>query len=142
MNITKCRSCQSKNLGQALKLKGAMYLFCKDCTLLQRKDDIPYEANFNFEGRQFDLDYYPAFLSRNDLSGVTKDSVMFFSLKAVDVLLSNSGFKLIDAEVKDNKLHVVFDKLSRLEKLQLLEKKLRLDNQFSYFLLAVKLRKD
>jgi hypothetical protein len=137
--ITKCRSCGSKNLGQALKLKGLMLLFCKECTLLQRQDDISYEANFNFEERQFELDYYPAFLSKNELDCVT-ESVMFFSLKAIERLLNDNGFKLMDADIEGNKLLVSFDKLSKLEKLQSLEKKLRLDNQFSFFLWAVKLK--
>lgn len=140
--IKKCRSCQSKALGQALKLKGHMFVFCKECTLLQRQDDIPYEANFNFEGRQFELDYYPAFLSRNDLESIDEDSVMFFSLKAIERLLNDNGFKIIDADIMESKLHIVFDKLSKLEKLRSVEKKLKLDNQFSYFLWAVKLKKD
>lgn len=138
--ITKCRSCQSKNLGQALKLKGHMFVFCKDCTLLQRQEDIPFEINFNFEGRQFELDYYPAFLSKNELDCVTEDSCLFFSLQAIEKLLYDNGFKVTDAQVNENKLHVVFDKLTKFEKIKLLEKKLRLDNQFSFFLWAVKLK--
>ena len=57
-----CRVCRSPKLGEAFGIDGTYFVFCKNCTTLQRKDDIPYEINFNFEGRKLEVPYYPAFL--------------------------------------------------------------------------------
>lgn len=140
--ITKCRLCQSKNLGFALKLKGLVFIFCKDCTLLQRKEEMPYELNFNPEEKQLEVDYYPAFLSENELGCINESSVVLFSLKAIETLLNNNGFKITDVEMEDNKLYVAFAEFSSLEKLHFIEKRLKLNNQYSYFLWAVKLKKN
>lgn len=125
----------------ALKIKDWVFVVCKDCTLLQRRDDIPYEVFFNFEGRQCNFDYYPVFLAKSQLDCVTKDTCMLFSLRAIEHLLYMQGYKVTNAEIVDSKMYVAFDKLNRLEQLQRYEKKAKLDNYFSYFLWAVQLKK-
>lgn len=115
-----------------------VFLICRSCTLLQRQEDIPYQIDFNFEGRQFELPYYPYFLIKKEFDFVNGDSCVFFSMRAIEYLLQSSGYKVIDAKIVDNKLYVAFDKLNNLEKIQSFEKRKRLDNQFTYFLLSVK----
>lgn len=140
--ITKCRACQSKSLGYALKIKKWVFVFCKECTLLQREKDIPCSITLDFTEKMLEVDYYPAFLSKKELDCVSEDSCLFFSLTALEKLLCTAGYKVTDAEVQGNKLFVAFDKLTRLEKLHNIEKKLKLDNQFSFFLWALKTKHD
>lgn len=93
-----------------------------------------FEINFNFEGRAFVLDYYPTFLSQGKLDCVTETACMFFSCTAVEYLLNSNGYKIIDAQIVDTKLHVSFDKLLPIEKIRLNEKRMKLDNWGTYFL--------
>lgn len=132
--IKRCRVCRSKDLLAINNIKQWQFVVCKNCTLLQRKDDMSYETNFNFEGRLFILDYYPVFLSLGKLDCITENACMFFSCTAIEYLLNTQGYKIIDAQIIDTKLHVSFDKLLPLEKIRLNEERMRLTNFYTYFL--------
>lgn len=117
------------------------FIICRNCTLLQRQEDIPYEINFNFEGRQFELDYYPVFLAQKNYDCVNENSCIFFSLKSLTYLVQSCGYKVTDAVVSGDKLVVGFDILNRLERIQVNEQKMRLDNQFTYFLASCRMKR-
>lgn len=140
-SINKCRVCRGK-LKFALKMKRMVFLFCEVCTLLQRADDVPYELDFNFEGRQFVLPYYPAFLENKNLSWVSEDSCVFFSLKAIEFILNIMGYTVTNAVIKEETLAVSFDKATSLEKIRTYEQLKRLDNKYTYFLYAIQQKKE
>lgn len=137
-SITKCRACKSRNLDFALNLKNKKYCYCKDCTLLQRAEDIPFELFLNFEGRRFELDYYPAFLEKHDLDCVTDESVVFFSYQAIESLLNRNGYDVVDAAIQGTKLIVTFDRMPRWKRIKFYEQSKKLTNKFTYFLYAIK----
>lgn len=133
-SIKKCRVCKSKDLLSINNIKQLQFVVCKKCTLLQRKDDIPFEIKFNFEGRSFILDYYPVFLSKGKLDCVTDDTCVFFSFTAIEYLLNSQGYKIISAQIIGTKLGVSFDRLLPMEKIRLNEERMKLDNFYTYFL--------
>ena len=113
-------------------------MFCERCTLLQRQEDIPYQIDFNFEGRYFELPYFPVFLPNKNLDHVTANTCLFFSLQAINYLLKVSGYAITQAFVRGEILVVAFDKATPLQKLETFEELKRLDNKFTYFLYAIK----
>lgn len=139
--INKCRLCKGR-LRYALKMKSWDFMFCEKCTLLQRQDDMLYQIDFNFEGRYFELPYFPAFLQNKNLDPVHESVCMFFTLKAISYLLSGQGYTVTQAVVKGETLHVSFDKSSSLQKLVFFEDEKRFDNKFTYFLFAIQQKKE
>lgn len=137
--IVKCRLCQSNKLRYALKMTGHTYLICQVCTLLQREQDIKYDLTFDFSTGLISFDYYPYFLNKKEMP-VSENSCMFFSLKAIELLLQKGGHKVINAKLNEGKLEVRFEKLNSLERLRLFEKVKKLSSQFTYFLASVKMK--
>lgn len=140
--ITKCRICKSDKLADAFGIDSKRYyVVCKVCTTLQRKEDILYSIDINFEGRKFELDYYPAFLKNHDTTPMTEDVCIFFSLGSIEYVLNKCGYEVVDAAVVGYKLHVLFEPFTMLKKIRNFEKKQRLNNQYTFFLWAIQLKK-
>lgn len=135
--INNCRVCREKKLDFALKIEGVSFVFCKNCTALQRGENIPYEIDFNFSGGVLELDYFPI-----DLSCIKKESVILWNLKSFSHLLKMAGYRVTQASVVEKKLVVTFDKLSPLERIEFFEEIKRFDNKFTYFLIAIRLKKE
>lgn len=141
-HIKECRICKSDKLAQAFGIDNdRYYVVCKICTTLQRREDILYQIDFNFEGRRFEVDYYPAFLKSHDTTPMTKDKVFFFSLTSIEYILSQCGYDITEVVLDGYTLHVVFDKVSLLKRIQRAEKRMRLDNQYTFMLWAMQLKK-
>lgn len=132
-SIVKCRLCGSKRLKYALKLEGHKYVVCQLCTLLQREQET---TRMTIElGETLSVDYYPYFLSRKEFPEI-KD--VYFSLKAVEVLLQKQGLQVTQAQTTDEgKLEVTFEPMSNLDKIRMYELSKKLDNQYTYFLYEV-----
>ena len=140
-NIKSCRVCKSDKLGEAFGIDNKMYfVFCKFCHTLQRKDDTPYQIDFNFEGRQLEVDYYPAFLLNHDTAPLSKGCV-FFSLFSIEYILEKMGYEIIEINLIGYRLYVAFQPLSKLKRLRSKEKKMKLDNQFTFMLWAMQFKK-
>jgi hypothetical protein len=134
--ITSCRGCRSKKLKSALRINGKEFVICQTCTLLQRQDDISYEITFDLSLGNISVDYYPYFL-RTEFS--KEEAIVYFSLKAIEVILEQGAYKVTDVQTTDDgKLNVQFERMNNLEKLRLFEMVKKLGSQFTYFLYSVK----
>ncbi len=131
-----CRGCKSKKLKYALKINEKDFVICQLCTLLQRKDDIPYNITFDFSSGGITVDYYPYFLKTKF---PTEEAVIYFSLKSIEVILEQAGYEVVNAQTTDEgKLEVQFQKMNNVDRLRLFEMMKKLNNQFTYFLHRVK----
>lgn len=134
--INNCRGCKSKKLKYALKINDKTFVICQTCTLLQRQDNILYELNFDLASSIITVDYYPYFLLK---SFPKEDKTIYFSLKSVEVILEQVGFKVIDAQTTDDgMLEVRFERMDSVDKLRVFEMMKKLSSQFTYFLYSVK----
>ncbi len=135
-SIVNCRGCKSRNLKKALKINGNEFVICQLCTLLQRKDDVPYNITFDFSSGGLAVDYYPYFLKTKFPK---EESVVYFSLKAIEIILQQAGYRVVDCQTTDEgKLEVLFEKMDRVDKLRMYELMKQLSSQFTYFLYSVK----
>ncbi len=134
--INNCRGCRSKKLKQALKIQDKQFVICQTCTLLQRQDNVAYNISFDLTQGIIEVDYYPYFLT---IKAFPKDTIVFFSLKAIEAILEQEGYVVIDATTtNDGKLLVKFDRMNNLDRIRLYEMVKKLSSQFTYFLHSVK----
>jgi hypothetical protein len=135
-SIVVCRGCKSEKIKYALNINGKEFVICKLCTLLQRKDDIPYNITFDFSIGILSVDYYPYFLKTQFPK---EDICLYFSLKSIEVILEQAGYKVVDTQTTDEgKLNVQFDKLDNVDKLRLYEMMRKLGSQFTYLLYSMR----
>ncbi len=135
--ITSCRGCRSKKLKQALIINGKEFVICQTCTLLQRRESVPYNVEFDLSSGAIEVDYYPYFLTIKAFPN--DDTVLYYSLKAIEVILEQEGYIVMAAlTTKEGKLQVQFEKMSNLDRIRLYEMVKKLGSQFTYFLFDVK----
>jgi hypothetical protein len=141
-NIRQCRICKSDKLGDAFGVDSKFYyVFCKICKTLQRKDDMLYEINFDFSTGRVAVPYYPIFLDKHDTEPLTEDRCLYFSLSSIEYLLNACGYEVLQAEVNGYDLLVDFKPLTKLDKIRRFEKRKKLDNQYTFMLWAMQLKK-
>ena len=136
--VTACRGCRSKRIKDALKINGKLFIICQTCTLLQIKDNIPYNITFDLSSGAFTVDYYPYYL----LNKFPKEEKnLYFSLKSVEAILEQAGYKVVHAQTTDEgQLEVQFEKMDNLDRIRVFEMQRKLSSQFTYFLYSVKKR--
>lgn len=135
--ITNCRVCKSRKIKYALKINARAFVICQMCTLLQREDNVPYNIAFDLASGGFSVDYYPYFLLKKNFP--KEDRIIYFSLKAIEAMLEQAGYKVKDAHTTDEgKIEVQIEKLDNLDRLRVFEMMRKLGSQFTYFLYSVK----
>ena len=118
-------------------INGKEFVICQACTLLQRKDDVPYNLTFDLSTGGISVNYYPYFLTIKVFP--KEEQVFYFSLKAIEAIVQQQGYLVTAANTtKDGKLEVVVEKMGNLDRIRFYEIVKKLGSQFTYFLVSVK----
>lgn len=140
----KCRSCQGKT--KDLFTFGGNppdLVMCTTCTLVQLKERGEPLVIDNFgDYKEFSVMYIGSILENEDFDIITSDTPVYFSLYSLEYFLRLHDYQITYVKAKGIWLHVSVRHVDSVIKLREKEEQMKLDKWGTYFLFALKHRKE
>lgn len=88
--------------------------------------------------------YLPAMLENIAFDNIVHEHIEYYSLKSLEYLLEKHFLKIVDVEVNNingGAFRTYIRHMSNVEKMRIIEKRMKLDNKFTYMLFGMKVKK-